>query len=244
MTECLDGSHLLSEYEAARSIDSDAATGAFPMVRQRRRISEAVLLLSKVLIFALALFGLVSIPNLIRSPGNNFVRLFKPTVHVDPHICDCGATINEAVSLGCRFVPMAAAWLPPPCIDQELSDEFDAAGPGENGSWSYWSDAAQVQEITLMDVALLADSGALFYTTWEWHVKHCTFYWRLDYRRRWLNTILEPRYDHESHVTHCQMIMFADRTKPTGSDVKLNSSSGHGVHHEQTHQNTNSHLPR
>ncbi|ELR05750.1 hypothetical protein VC83_07983 [Pseudogymnoascus destructans] len=153
----------------------------------------------------------------------------------DEYICDCGSSTKEAVSLGCQFVPMAAAWLPPACIDEELSHEFNTAGPGINGEWTYWADRDHLHEISEKDVSLLADTGELFYGTWEWHVKHCTFQWRLDYRRRWLNTTLEPRYDHESHITHCQMIIFADRTKSTASNVKLNSSSHMPPHGHEMH---------
>lgn len=165
----------------------------------------------------------------------HFPNLVTANNEVDEHACDCGASTEEAISLSCEFVAMAAAWLPPACIDYDLSEESDNAGPGIDGSWVYWTDQNHHYEISKKKVALLADTGGLFYGTWEWHVKHCTFQWRLDYRWRWLNTIVEPRYDHESHITHCEMIMFADRTKSTGSNVKLNSSS-HQPDHGHIHQ--------
>lgn len=31
-------------------------------------------------------------------------------------------------------------WLPDHCIDDELIDEFDRAGPGPNGSWLHFAD--------------------------------------------------------------------------------------------------------
>ncbi len=191
----------------------------------------------KVVVACLAILGLLSLFAVL---GSN-QRLHSHEMaakSTDPLICDCGASTAEALSMGCQFVEMSAAWLPPHCIDAALSSEFDRSGPGPNGEWSYYTDAARKHPITVSQVAALADTQQLFYSTWEWHAKHCTFQWRLDYRRRWLNTIVEPRYDHESHVTHCEDIFLGERESSVGSIVRLNSSNHmpkEHLHHEHGH---------
>jgi hypothetical protein len=199
-------------------------------------ISSKVL---KVVILCFAAFGVLSLSRSVRSVRHDPLYEASPT-SIDARVCDCGASTDEALSLGCQFVEMAAAWLPSICIDKSLSAEFDRSGPGPNGTWSYYSDASLQHPLTVGQVSLLANTQALFYSTWEWHVKHCTFQWRLDYRRRWLKTVVEPRYDHESHVTHCEGIFLSARDKSVGSNVRLNSSNhlpkehSHkedGVHH-------------
>ncbi|KAF2111303.1 hypothetical protein BDV96DRAFT_650397 [Lophiotrema nucula] len=188
--------------------------------------------LAQLCILCLAIWGAYS---LTLSPF--FDRYSASSTHrpinTDAFICDCGASTEEAQGRGCRFVEMAAAWLPPKCIDSELSDEFDTAGPGPNGEWPYYLDSSRNHQISKVDVAILADTGGVFYSTWEWHVKHCTYQWRLDYRRKWSGTIVEPRYDHESHITHCEGIIFSDQQASVGSIVRLNSSNHQPVlHHE------------
>jgi hypothetical protein len=188
----------------------------------------------KVAIICLAGLGILSLSKMMGS--NEHARSHEmSSTSTDPQICDCGASTHEALSLNCQFVEMSAAWLPPRCIDASLSAEFDRSGPGPDGTWPYYSDASRQHPLTVSQVSLLADTQQLFYSTWEWHVKHCTFQWRLDYRRRWLNTLVEPRYDHESHVTHCEAIFLGEREKSVGSIVRLNSSNhmpkGH-LHHE------------
>ena len=188
----------------------------------------------KILVACLAVLGLLSLFTIVGS--NQRVHSHEmASPSVSPQICDCGASTAEARALGCQFVEMSAAWLPPRCIDSALSAEFDRSGPGPNGAWSYYSDAARRHPLTISEVALFADTQQIFYSTWEWHAKHCTFQWRLDYRRRWLDTIIEPRYDHESHVTHCEDIFLGERESSVGSIVRLNSSNHlpkEHLHHE------------
>ncbi|KAF2240031.1 hypothetical protein EV356DRAFT_495879 [Viridothelium virens] len=187
----------------------------------------------KLTIICLAALGLESIIWSTLNPQTQTKASSIPPAPMDPLICDCGGSTQEAISQGCQFIEMAAAWLPPACIDAELANEFDTSGPGSNGTWQYFSDSERQYQISKDQVALLADTGALFYSTWEWHVKHCTFQWRLDYRRRWLDTVVEPRYDHESHIMHCEGIIFADQEKSVGSIVRLNSSNHEPVQHHE-----------
>lgn len=63
------------------------------------------------------------------------------------------------------------------------------------------------------DVGALADiPGVLYFTTLEWHMVHCYFYWRKAWRTRETGTTIEKRYDSEGHIRHCSgVLMIKDR---------------------------------
>lgn len=65
-------------------------------------------------------------------------RLSKPKAWGSP--CYCGKSVEEAKSLGCKYVTMSAAYLPPHCRDDELDEEFSRLGHKPDGSWTYHSD--------------------------------------------------------------------------------------------------------
>jgi hypothetical protein len=90
-----------------------------------------------------------------------------------PVSCSCGGTtVAEAIRRGCKFTPLAIAWLPPHCLDIELADEFDRIGSG--GKWEYWGILNGTTHLTREEVSMLADTqGAVFYTTTKWHIMHC-----------------------------------------------------------------------
>lgn len=99
--------------------------------------------------------------------------------------CSCGNSVEEAKSMlySCKYDSVAAAWLPPACRDDENTAEFDLSGPEPDGSWPYYADWNKTQRITREEVGELADvKGANFYTVHEWHVMHCTFIWRKQWR--------------------------------------------------------------
>lgn len=87
----------------------------------------------------------------------------------------------------------------------ELAAEFDEAGP--DGHWEYWADPNATIPMTREELALLADSGEVFYTTQEWHITHCMFTWRKQYRSQFTGTIIEARSNGIRHIEHCESIV-------------------------------------
>ncbi|KAJ4298837.1 hypothetical protein N0V90_004079 [Kalmusia sp. IMI 367209] len=136
--------------------------------------------------------------------------------------CDCGASIAEALTLGCKYDTLAAAWLRAECRDDELAAQFDTIGPGPGGRWLYWSDPHRKHEITVADLAHSADTGKPFFTEWLWHVAHCTYYWRKQER----GIAYMDQRDMYTHIVHCEeIIMKGDRNELVMSGVGLNKSS-------------------
>lgn len=54
------------------------------------------------------------------------------------------------------------------------------------------------------DIGEMADRpGYLYWTTNEWHVVHCYFYWIKAFRVRDTGLTIEKRFDTEHHIRHC-----------------------------------------
>ncbi|KAI1158666.1 hypothetical protein F5B18DRAFT_640225 [Nemania serpens] len=117
--------------------------------------------------------------------------------------CYCGVTIDEAKSLNCIYDALSTAWLPPYCRDDELTEDFDRAGPGANGSWEYFADSNGTVLLSLHEVGLLGETGGTFWVSRDWHIAHCLFYWQKYYRMRTTNVIMEKRFDSLHHIRHC-----------------------------------------
>lgn len=137
---------------------------------KNRKLKHYSSLFGKIILVCLALWGVANL-------GRRTINVSIERSHADAQkrSCSCGGTtVAEAKRRGCIFTPMAIAWLPPHCIDMELSDEFDAAAPG--GKWEYWYDLNATIPMTREQMGELADTfGSVMYTTQEWHVMHCMY---------------------------------------------------------------------
>jgi hypothetical protein len=165
------------------------------------KLYRALSCLSKVAKVALVFLACWGVANLGRK---TFDISFAPV----NRSCSCGGTtVAEAKARGCRFTPLAIAWLPPHCIDMELANEFDKTGPGPNGEWQYFADPNGTIPMTREEVSLLADDKhAVFYTTQEWHIRHCVYTWMKHYRSKSTGVTIENRSNGIEHIKHCQGI--------------------------------------
>lgn len=191
-------SALESSYSDENKVEIRVVPGA-QHATWRRNLFGVVILLVSVLI-ALGIYTAKLYPLANRSLGPQ------------PITCLCGSSTAEAEALGCKYDSLAACWLPDHCRDDELTAEFENAGSGPNGEWPYWADRNATRQLSIKEVGLLADLSkheAVFYSTFGWHVAHCAFYWRKEFRMRAKGLMLENRYDREDHVAHCYPIFMA-----------------------------------
>jgi hypothetical protein len=134
------------------------------------------------------------------------------------------------MSKGCIFDALASAWLPPDYRDDELTAEFNRSGPGIDGSWPYWADPNGTIPLTTADLAQLGGTNTLWYSTREWHLVHCNFYWRKQLRASQNSRpLIETRYNGIGHITHCgglaKEVIPLDMVK-VHANVPLNSAMG------------------
>ncbi|KAE8152262.1 hypothetical protein BDV25DRAFT_138077 [Aspergillus avenaceus] len=147
---------------------------------------------------------------------------------------------RRSIANGCRYDSFAAAWLPPACRNDELIDQFERAGPNPDGSWPYYGDKNKTQVLSLEEVSMLPETGGHFFSTHQWHLVHCAYYWKKMFLALKDGTIIEHRYNNLAHLGHCEM-MFLKRdpldTIVTEAGVSLHSDvivtvqkHGHGSH--------------
>lgn len=143
-----------------------------------------------------------------------------------PISCNCGETVEEAIANSCRYDSIAAAWLPPACRNDELLEQFEISGPNSDGSWTYYADKNKTQILSLEEVSMLPKTGSHFFTTHQWHLVHCAYYWKKMFLAAEAGTVIEARYNNLAHINHCEM-MFLKRdaldTIVTEAGVSLHS---------------------
>ena len=152
----------------------------------------------------------------------------QPDTIDDVMICDCGNSIKEAISRGCKYDELATAWLPAHCRDEELTAEFEKAGDNPAGGWIHWRYPNSTGVLSREEVESYADDWdhARFYSTGRWHVVHCLFYWRKQFRAGFTGVIVEPRFNSMEHIHHCERTLMREDhyTIGTVSGVDLHSS--------------------
>ncbi|KAH8662484.1 hypothetical protein BX600DRAFT_437876 [Xylariales sp. PMI_506] len=167
----------------------------------RRRGSFTIL---GLLIMLLAVWGFIDLSARVFFVVNELIT----KVH-EPSPCWCGESAAEAIVRGCRWDTLAVDWLPQHCIDDELTQEFDIAGPGENGQWPYFffdADDGFKPINSTLELREAAVAGVDYWATREWHAAHCLFTWRKGFRfgtSQDNRKTLEPWNNHEEHVEHC-----------------------------------------
>lgn len=151
----------------------------------------------KTALLAMALFGCINTLRLVWPPLNQ---------NTTSTSCWCGESLTEAISLNCRFDSISASWLPAHCRDDELAEQFDHAGPGPDGSWTFYTDENKTQTLDRSEIAALGGSTTHFYATHEWHVSHCAWFWRKQVRAAQTGVTIEERFKGVWHVEHCEMM--------------------------------------
>lgn len=116
----------------------------------------------------------------------------------DKAVANCGSTIDEARALNCTWDLLAAAWLPPACIDQELTQDFRDQGP-----WRYFADREGTQELSEEDLQYRVGPGNEYYTSLKYHKTHCSYQWRKMHRAMERGTKIENKLADYHHTMHC-----------------------------------------
>ncbi|KAJ0116599.1 hypothetical protein J7T55_009749 [Diaporthe amygdali] len=116
----------------------------------------------------------------------------------------------------------------PDCIDDDLVQEFDRSGSRPDGTWPYFE--AEYDDSTShysfiplesSDIDMFAREGKEYFTTREWHVSHCLFTWKKQFRALSNGRSIEPWNNNEEHIKHCSdYILEAMRSGSRLDDVE------------------------
>ena len=126
------------------------------------------------------------------------------------HPCWCGSSDAEAIALGCIYDHIAVDWLPETCVDHELIADFDISGTNLDGTWPYFQRKKSIQSaapvftpINATEIDTYAREGKTYYTTTGWHIAHCMFTWRKQFRAGLTGKPIESWNNKEEHILHC-----------------------------------------
>ncbi|KAK0124175.1 hypothetical protein ONS95_009157 [Cadophora gregata] len=118
---------------------------------------------------------------------------------VPDQILECGTSASEARSKGCVFDVMNYAWIPTPCFNKTLSDEY-WEGLVSHGI-EFWSDASRSELLSHEDI--LAARHEYSYTSWLLHLKHCQYLIHRQLQCLTYGTPVDNVSRNISHAEHC-----------------------------------------
>ena len=205
-----------SRSSPATSFDEERASESTLLLPSTKPSHRFLAALPRLVVFTLAIWGFLSLLATVThhiKPGRANIDVYRPdTLPGDYNHCDCGTTIAEARSKGCKYDSMGAAWLPEYCWDEELTTRFEQSGTEPDKSWPYYADANGTRRISIDEIAALGKGS--FYATRYWHVSHCLFYWEKYVRMRETGAVMEARFDRAKHTQHCRKLALKRNADP------------------------------
>ncbi|KAF2107809.1 hypothetical protein BDV96DRAFT_588217 [Lophiotrema nucula] len=183
--------------------------------------------LARISLYILAAYGILSLLTQTSTLLSPPIDVYRPhSLPPSYNLCTCGPTLSSALSRGCVYDSLAAAWLPPHCRDTSLTTTFEASGPHADGSWPYYLDANGTLPLSVGEIAAMGEK-ARFWASREWHVAHCLWYWEKYVRMRDTGVVMERRFDGVAHVRHCRRLVMRRGWKGAVLvEVKVVMSSG------------------
>lgn len=211
----------LSRTEAVPFLSySDDPNGAglerqYPTQNRQRRtrtiVSHALVFIATSVLWLLLL--LVAVPSITKAhhyaTGSNASR---HNITSGATLITCGNTTQEARERGCTYDILLNHWVPAPCADPDMLEEYK-----DDGSWGGFADEGLTQRLTVEEMS----ERDFYYTSIRDHVNHCAIMWRKQYfaffeERAAIDSVVAG----ERHTEHCtQYLMDApdnkDMTMPT-----------------------------
>lgn len=141
-----------------------------------------------------------------------------PSESESEDLLTCGETPEQAQHLGCRFNVMSFTWVPSPCFDEELIDEF-LNSPSVPWKWFSERNATTASTFPLEEVS----SGQFpeLYVTNAFHTTHCTFTWRQLHRALTMLGYLDSYIGNYEHTLHCEQMLLSRGLDPLQIDTTI-----------------------
>lgn len=123
-----------------------------------------------------------------------------------PELLTCGSSPEEARHLGCRFNVMSFTWVPSPCFDEELIDEFLSS---PSTPWKWFSEPNSTTASTVPVGEVLSGQFPELYVTNAFHTTHCTFTWKQLHRALAVLGYLDSYIGNYEHTLHCEQMLLS-----------------------------------
>ena len=123
---------------------------------------------------------------------------------------NCGNSTAEARALGCVFDPLVNLWVPAPCIDNELNEDYK-----RRVDWRGFDDPEGKKELDLEAMSERVDPFH-YYTTIREHAVHCAYVWRKQHQGYLKGGMyLDGNSASLQHTKHCaDMLIYTADLRP------------------------------
>ncbi|KAK3056479.1 hypothetical protein LTR09_002986 [Extremus antarcticus] len=136
---------------------------------------------------------------------------------VSQPIKPCGTSPSEARRLGCQFDPMEYSWLPPPCYDAELVEDYLRLLERKTLNFYAKPDNDSVANIVPL-AEILAGEHHTVYMTWDQHQEHCAYMFRKLHGALDAGGPVDGYIWAYKHTQHCLVILFDRSSDLVGLD--------------------------
>jgi len=152
-----------------------------------------------VLLIATAIFSITIVGLFLAALTHPEVPIQTSSSFVPDQVLECGTSAPEARAKGCVFDVMNYAWIPAPCFNKTLSDEY-WEGLVSHGI-EFWSDSSRSEVLSHEDI--LAARHEYSYTSWLLHLKHCQYLIHRQLQCLTYGTPVDNVSRNISHAEHC-----------------------------------------
>ena len=110
------------------------------------------------------------------------------------HSPTCGTSISSALAANCIFDQILYAWIPAACHDVSEYEATLASGP-----WPYF----EHENGTVPVDQHLLSATPIVYSSWDFHVVHCSYAWRLLHKAAVEGRQVPSDISPWEHTMHC-----------------------------------------
>ena len=138
------------------------------------------------------------VPEPTEKPKLSFNIPSDPGAAMYGKILDCGGNPQQAREKGCIYDVMMQDWVPKPCYDEKLTQEYL-----KKGNWTWYADG-QGERIMSDEEMALGEHGRAWMSN-SYHKAHCVFSWLKIIRALRTHSPLTNELISYDHVMHCKM---------------------------------------
>lgn len=195
-----------STFSTSHSTDSlleDSSTEPFLQeksgrVHKQNNLTRTLCSIYTLLVFT-TLFSTISVTLLATAYDYKNLQRRTSVTAVPEQVLECGTSREEALKRGCVFDVMNYAWLPAPCYNKTISDQY--WNELESDGITFYQDSRRLRKLDNVDI--LAAKHEYVYTSWKLHYLHCTYLIHRQLQAVTFGTPVDNLARNLTHAEHC-----------------------------------------